>query len=100
MIFSSTTRCVKVIVLCALFMFLSLPAEASDNVTQQLNALGEAVRGRGIAENGYLLQLWQTVDGEDGSITLSTPNGMTCLMINFKLWEWVIWNLPAPGRGS
>lgn len=72
----------------------------SSHVQRKLNGLGEAVKGRGIAPGGALLEVWQTVDGQDGSITITTPSRMTCMIAVFKNWEWVIWHLPTPGKDS
>lgn len=67
---------------------------------QQLHSRGEAVKGRGISPGGTLLQFWQTVDGRDGSITVTMPSQKTCMIAVFKNWEWVIWQLPTPGKDS
>ena len=72
----------------------------SSYVQHQLNSLGEAVKGRGIAPGGTLLEVWHTVDGQDGSITITTPTGKTCMIAVFKNWEWVIWHLPTLGKDS
>ena len=60
----------------------------------------EGVKGRGIALNGWLIEHWQSADGSSFTITITSPQGLTCLITAGSDWEWVILHVPPVGEAE
>lgn len=60
----------------------------------------EGVKGRGITPNGWLIEHWQSTDGSSFTITVTTPEGLTCLVAAGTDWEWVILRVPTEGEAE
>ena len=101
----------KTLMCAILAICLALPAVAvaqSDClprtvITKALNEThNEAVRARGVADNGAMVEVWQTKDGSAWSLTFTKPSSprVTCMIATGTDWEWLIWFILIPGEDS
>ena len=91
--------------LAATVAVISFPAGAQQNCGPTADALAmlkkdysEAVRGRGMAAGGLLLQLLRSPDGKTWTALLSTPSGNSCIVATGEDWQDV--SIPAEPQGG
>lgn len=66
-------------------------------VTQLAEGYLEESRGRGLTNNGTILEIFASPGGETFSVVLSAPDGQSCLIAAGESWQQVA---PKPkGRG-
>jgi hypothetical protein len=71
---------------------------ARDIVTAQLtDKYGETRRGMGMAANSTVMELFASDASGTWTITVTLPNGMTCLVASGQGFETVVEELPASG---
>jgi hypothetical protein len=51
----------------------------------------------GIINNGNIMEVWRTADSKNFAITVSLPNGTTCLIATGSDLQSVIWHLKPKG---
>ena len=88
---------ISLILLCVM---VSYPAYARQICTTHANmkkALrvehAEAAILRGINWDGSLIKVWRDAKSSNFSVTQSYTNGMTCMILNGKNLDTIVWNL-------
>ena len=89
-------------------LFLAAPVQAqqppcapTDSFRSKLmEKYREAPEAWGLDMNGRIVEVWRSEKGDTWTITLTTPQGTTCLVDAGKDWQSVIWRLPAPASGT
>jgi len=51
------------------------------------NKYGESVQGVGLAANNSILEVFASAETGSWTITVTMPNGMTCLVASGQAWE-------------
>lgn len=70
-----------------------------DIVMSQLSErYGETRRGMGIAANNSVMEMFAAADTGTWTITVTMPNGMTCLVASGQGFETMADQLPAKGN--
>lgn len=76
--------------------------QACDTRANVMNHLGqkysETQVGVGVANNGGLVEIMTTQNGSTWTMTMTMPNGMTCLMAAGEKWEDAPQVVSAPGE--
>jgi hypothetical protein len=69
------------------------------SVLEQLaDRYGEARRGIGIAANGMVMELFANTGSQSWTITVTTPQGQTCLVASGTGYEALAEVVPPPGE--
>ncbi len=72
---------------------------ARDAVLEQLAArYGETRRGMGMAANNSVMELYASADSGSWTITVTMPDGQTCLVASGQGFEAMVEELPAKGE--
>jgi len=50
----------------------------------------ETVRGRGLANESRVIEIWASDEAGTWTITMTMPNGMTCLMASGQHYETIV----------
>ena len=58
---------------------------------------GETRRSVGLAANNMVMEVFASRDNQSWTITLTTPQGRTCLIASGQGFEAIAENLPGPG---
>jgi len=72
-------------------------AERSAFTAQLTDKYGETRRGIGLAANNTVMEVFASADSGSWTITVTLPNGMTCLVASGQGFETVVEELPARG---
>ena len=66
----------------------STPCEPRSTAMHSLNGkYNEWISERGITGAGALVEIWKTDDGKTWTITVTLPNGLTCMLAEGDNWE-------------
>lgn len=65
-----------------------------DLVRQLADRFQEAPIGLGIADNGSAVEVFVNPDGATWTLTMTMPNGLTCLLATGEHWENVLRKMP------
>lgn len=67
-------------------------------VTQLTEKYGETRRGMGVANNNAVMEMFASDTSGSWTITVTTPNGMMCLVASGQGYEAMAEELPAKGE--
>ena len=74
------------------------PREAG--VERLATTYGESRQSVGLGEQGVMIETFASSDTGTWTITLTTPNGQTCLVASGQSWEQLAEALPPQGKGA
>lgn len=67
----------------------------ADLVVHLAEKFQEALIASGVADNGSLLELFATIDGDTWTVALTMPNGTACLVATGNTWAPQAHRLPG-----
>ncbi len=94
------------IITAALFAIMATTASAQQNrncapreavVERLANTYGESRQSIGLGEQGMVIETFASSDTGTWTITVTTPNGLTCLVASGQSWEELAEALPPQG---
>lgn len=94
------------LVLPLLFVSCGAPSHAQTNpncaprdavIDRLADAYGETRQGIGLGANNAVVEVFASDDTGTWTITVTTPNGLTCLVASGQSWENLSESLPIPG---
>ena len=98
----------KLITATAISLFIALPATAQQQnrncapreavVERLANTYGESRQSIGLGERGMVIETFASQDTGTWTITVTTPNGLTCLVASGQSWEELAEALPPRGN--
>lgn len=92
--------------LFAIMAIMSITASAQQNrncapreavVERLANTYGESRQSIGLGEQGMVIETFASSDTGTWTITVTTPNGLTCLVASGQSWEELAEALPPQG---
>ncbi len=69
-------------------------------VDRLANTYGESRQSIGLGEQGTMIETFASSDTGTWTITVTTPNGLTCLVASGQSWEEFAEALPPQGKGA
>ncbi|NIZ63221.1 hypothetical protein DL239_19835 [Sedimentitalea sp. CY04] len=93
----------KLILVSALAVCIAVPAKAQQNrkcapraavVDRLASTYGESRRSIGLGERGMVIKTFASPETGTWTITVTTPNGLTCLVASGQGWEELAEALP------
>ena len=71
-----------------------IPCAPAESMAEQLGKFREAPMARGLTSNGMMMRLWISPDGSTWTITITRPDGLTCLMSAGESLDLLQWKRP------
>jgi hypothetical protein len=72
-----------------------------DTVIERLaSTYGETRQSIGLGERGMVIETFASADTGTWTITVTTPNGLTCLVASGQSWEELAETLPPKGNDA
>ena len=96
----------KLILAAALAVFFAVPAVAQQNrncapreavVDRLASTYGESRQSIGLGDQGVMIETFVNADTGTWTITVTTPNGQTCLVASGQSWAELAEALPPQG---
>jgi hypothetical protein len=70
--------------------------ERADLIKHLETKYREAPTAVGLADNGSLLEVFASRDGETWTVTVTMPNGISCMVATGQQWQSLLFALPDP----
>jgi hypothetical protein len=99
----------KLLLASALAVLFTMPATAEQNrncaprdtvVDRLASTYGETRQSIGLGERGMVIETFASSDTGTWTITVTTPNGLTCLVASGQSWEELSEALPPQGNDA
>lgn len=96
----------RILAATALAVLFAMPASAQQSrncapreavVERLASTYGKSRQSIGLGEQGMVIETFASIDTGTWTITVTTPNGLTCLVVSGQSWEELAEALPPGG---